>query len=96
MPRSEVSGEDAQSVYSFTTQDTATSEELGRRRGQKKYNFHKRFAYQKLDGWRPVLSPHKAGIWQHPPVCCRRHLPSARFLANPTAVLAVVTGTTCS
>lgn len=59
MPRSEASG-DATSVYSFTTEDTATSEELARRR-PKKYSFYKRFAYQKLNGWRPVLSPHGAG-----------------------------------
>lgn len=61
MPRSEASG-DATSVYSFTTEDTATSEELARRR-PKKYSFYKRFAYQKLNGWRPVLSPHGAEIF---------------------------------
>ena len=67
MPRSEQSGEDNQSVYSFTTQDTATSEEVARRRGPKKYSFHKRFAYQKLNGWRPILAPVTAGGWPPPP-----------------------------
>lgn len=59
MARSEASV-DAASVYSFTTEDTATSEELARR-SNKRYKWHKKFAYQKLQGWRPILMPRHAG-----------------------------------
>lgn len=61
MPRSELST-DAASVYSFTTEDTATSEELARRR-PKKYKFHKKFAYQKFKGWRPILTARGAELF---------------------------------
>lgn len=61
MPRSNLSTDT--SVHSFTTEDTATSVEAERRRGPKKYKWHKKFAYQKFKGWRPILSPHKTELF---------------------------------
>ncbi|KAL4437762.1 hypothetical protein ABPG77_005674 [Micractinium sp. CCAP 211/92] len=61
MPRSNVSADT--SVHSFTTEDTATSADTERRRAPKKYKWHKKFAYQKFKGWRPILTPHNAELF---------------------------------
>lgn len=42
---------------------------LPSRPAAKKYKFHKKFAYQKFKGWRPILTPHIAGA---PPQPCDR------------------------
>ena len=62
MPRSVDQGGDvAGSVHSFTTEQTSATDELNSANSHKKYKWHKRFAYQKFVGWRPILTPHIAG-----------------------------------
>ena len=57
MPHSDVD-DSASCAPSFTTE---ASDGAHGPRGAKKYKWHKRFAYQKFVGWRPILSPRNAG-----------------------------------
>lgn len=63
MPRSELSVEASETSY--TTADTAASGVVKDKNGRKTYKWHKKFAYQKFQGWRPILTPHNAGE------CCK-------------------------
>ncbi|KAL4549248.1 hypothetical protein Ndes2526B_g04279 [Nannochloris sp. 'desiccata'] len=59
-----LSGESLASVVPEGLDDTASSVEASpTRRGKKKYGFGKRFAYQQLRGWRPILSAHNAELF---------------------------------
>lgn len=59
-----LSGESLASVVPEGLDDTASSVDTSPRRGRKKkYGFGKRFAYQRLKGWRPILSAHNAELF---------------------------------
>lgn len=60
MPHSDVD-DSASCAPSFTTD--ASDGAHGPRRGAKKYKWHKRFAYQKFVGWRPILTPRIAELF---------------------------------
>ncbi|PSC75562.1 ALA-interacting subunit 3 [Micractinium conductrix] len=61
MPRSELSVEASETSY--TTADTAASGVVKDKNGRKTYKWHKKFAYQKFQGWRPILTPHNAELF---------------------------------
>lgn len=76
MPHSDVD-DSASCAPSFTTD--ASDGAHGQRRGAKKYKWHKRFAYQKFAGWRPILTPRIAGAPPPPPPPARALPPAASF-----------------
>ncbi len=79
MPHSDVD-DSASCAPSFTTEASDASAR-GARRGAKKYKWHKRFAYQKFVGWRPILTPRIAGAPPPPPL--ERRPPPASRAALP-------------